>query len=158
VPSGGQPGGRPDDRRPPEVPWKPGEEVADEANLQYARKATELALAHLKDELAKGEPDRELLDRLGWTRADLENFVKRWEQMRSQAEAPGDKGAQARRQLDETLRSLGLRPRATSLRRNDARDDTVQGMKESRRTTAPPEYAEQTKAYTQGTARGASGK
>ena len=74
--------------------------------------------------------------------------------MRGQAQAPGEKGATARRELDETLRSLGLRPRATSIKGNAARDDKSQGYKESRRTSPPPEYAEQYKAYTQGTAKG----
>ncbi len=149
-PSGGKPG----QNAAADQTFRPSAEKADKANLDYARKATDLALTHLKDELKKAKPDPELLDRLGWTRTDLENFVKRWEQMRAQAQAPGEKGASARRELDETLRSLGLRPRATSLKSNSARDDKSQGYKESRRTSPPAEYAEQYKAYTQGTARG----
>ena len=113
-----------------------------------------MALTHLKDELAKDTPDPELLDRLGWSRQDLENFVKRWEQMRASADAPGEKGQAARRELDETLRSLGLRLRTTTRRANEATNDQFKGLKESRRSTPPPEYAEQVKAYTQGTARG----
>jgi hypothetical protein len=74
--------------------------------------------------------------------------------MRSQAATGGDQGTAARKQLDDALRSLGLRPRATSMGRNAARDDQSRGLKESRRTSPPPEYAEQYKAYTQGTARG----
>jgi hypothetical protein len=37
---------------------------------------------------------------------------------------------------------------------NAGRDDKSQGYKESRRTSPPPEYVEQYKAYTQGTAKG----
>ena len=128
--------------------------MADEANLEYARKATDLALTHLKDELAKDKPDQELLDRLGWSKADLEKFVRRWEAMRAGAQAPGERGETARRELDETLRSLGLRPRSTTIKSKAGRDDRMQGIKESRRTTPPPEYQEQSKAYSQGTARG----
>ena len=62
--------------------------------------------------------------------------------------------AELRPELDEALRSLGLRPRATSMQGNAGRDDKSQGYKESRRTSPPPEYAEQYKAYTQGTAKG----
>jgi len=153
TPRGGAPNGQAGDPQA-SGPWKPGEEVADKANLEYARKATDLALSHLKDELAKDNPDPNLLKRLGWTRGELEKFVERWEQMRDASKTAGEQGTAARRELDETLRSLGLRPRTTSLRATTTGDDKVRGMKESRRTTAPAEYAEQTKAYSQGTARG----
>ena len=151
-PTGGQPGGQPGE--PPTGAPPSGPEVADDANLEYTRKATDLALSHLKDELAKDKPDADLLDRLGWSRDDLERFVNRWEQMRASAKSSGEKGESAKRELDETLRSLGLRPKTTSLRSKDARDDQFKGLRESRRSSPPPEYAEQTKAYTQGTARG----
>jgi hypothetical protein len=55
--------------------------------------------------------------------------------------------------LDETLRSLGLRPRATTLGSRTG-GDRVQGYQESHRTTPPAEFSESFKAYTQGTARG----
>ena len=128
--------------------------MADAANLEYTRKSTDLALDHLKNELAKDEPDPELLNQLGWSRRDLERFVQRWERMRADAQTPGATGEAAKRELDETLRSLGLRPRATSLKSKAGPGDQVQGVKESRRTTPPPEYREQSKAYSQGTARG----
>ncbi len=147
-------GGKPSDNRPASQKWKPTPDAAEEANLEYARKATDLALEHLKDELRKEHPDAELLKQLGWSRADLENFVKRWEQMRRQAQSQGDQQPTAQRELDETLRSLGLRPRGTSLKSNAGRDDKSQGYKESRRSSPPPEYAEQYKEYTQGVSRG----
>lgn len=147
-------GGKPGANSSPDRPWTPTTDAAEKANLDYARKATDLALAHLKDELAKDRPDPELLNRLGWTRGDLEKFVKRWEQLRGPARTSGESGAPAQRELDEALRSLGLRPRATSMSGNAGRDDKSQGYKESRRTNPPPEYAEQYEAYTQGTAKG----
>jgi hypothetical protein len=149
-PSGGQPGAQ----NQQEQKWQPGVEQADKANLDYARKATDLALEHLKDQLRKEQPDQALLDRLGWTRDDLEKFVKRWESLRQGAQTSGDEASSAKRELDETLRSLGLRPKATTLKSNAARDDRAQGYQETRRTTPPDEYSESFKAYTQGTARG----
>ncbi len=154
APTGGKPNGKPPAQTPAEAPYRSGPEVEDKANLEYARRASDLAISHLKDELAKDQPDPELLDKLGWTRDDLENFIKRWDEMRQNSQAPDERGQASRRELDDTLRSLGLRPRATSLRANDARNDKVRGLRESRSTAPPPEYAEQTKAYTQGTARG----
>ena len=101
-------------------------------------------------------PDQELLDKLGWTKDDLRHFLDRWEKMRQEAKLPGEKGEQAQRELDETLRSLGVRPRSGDVRSNDARNDQSRGLKESRRTSPPAEYAEQLKAYTRGTAKGRS--
>ncbi len=158
--SGAQSSGAPGAGKPPQStrPNKPsdtrGDEQADAANLDYARKATDLAVNHLKDELRKDRPDPELLNRLGWTKKDLQNFVERWEQMRKQSQSPGAEGTAARRDLEESLRSLGLRPQATSMRGKATRDDQMQGVKESRRTTPPLEYLDQSKAYSQGTARG----
>lgn len=155
---GSQQSNSPGGQRPPAAsedgPRGSGDGVAEKANLDYARKATDLALRHLKDELKKDKPDPELLKQLGWSKTDLENFVKRWEQMRSQSQAAGEKGAAARRELDDALRSLGLRPRGTSIKGNAARSDKQSGYRESRRTAPPPEYEEQYKAYTEGTAKG----
>jgi hypothetical protein len=124
----------------------------DAANLEYARKATDLALEHLRDQLEKGEPDQKLLDELGWSRDDLQKFLQRWETMKQRAETANDKSE--RRELDATLRSLGLQPRGTTLSGNRTAQDTQRGLKESRRTSPPLEYLEQYRAYTQGTARG----
>ncbi len=146
--------GQPNPTPPPKQQWKPGTDSADKANLDYTRKATDLALEHLKDQLNDNPTDPELLDRLGWTRDDAQRFIKRWEAMRKQAASNSDEAGSARRELDATLRSLGLRPRATALGSNGRRDDRSQGYQESRRTTPPAEYSEAFKAYTQGTARG----
>ncbi len=154
VPTGGNTDSQSDDSEPAERPYRTAPEVADEANLEFAREASDLALSHLKDELAKDQPDANLLKDLGWSRDDLQKFVSRWEQMQREAKTPGTKGETARRELDDTLKSLGLRPRATSLKEDSARDDDVRGLRESRKSSPPPEYAEQVKAYKQGTARG----
>jgi hypothetical protein len=151
TPGGGVPGQQP---KPADRKWEPGKDEAEAANLDYARKATDLALKHLKDELQKGRPDAELLNRLGWTKKDAQRFVERWDEMRKQAQVPGERGADARRELDESLRSLGVRPRATSLKGKATHDDQLQGVRESRRASAPPEYREQSQAYSRETARG----
>jgi len=138
----------------PDKQWQPGVDHADDANLDYTRQATDLALGHLKDQLADGRDDSELLKQLGWTREEADAFVQRWETMRGQAQTSGPKGDAARRELDETLRSLGLRPRGSAIRAGGKADDRAAGLQESRRTTPPPEYSEAFKAYTQGTSRG----
>jgi hypothetical protein len=80
--------------------------------------------------------------------------MNRWERMRREAAQSGPEGATARRELDDTLRSLGLRPRNTNLRSGRVQDDRAHGLKESRRSQPPAEYAEQYKAYTEGASRG----
>ncbi len=135
-------------------PWQPGADRAADANLDYTRKATEFALEHLKDQLARGGNDDALLEELGWTREEADAFLRRWETLRSQAQAPGTSGETGRRELNETLRSLGLQPRGSAIQSGTGPGDRAGGLQESRRTTPPPEYSEAFKAYTQGTARG----
>ncbi len=102
--TGGQEGGQTDVGPQPES--QPS--AADEANLDYARKQTELALEHLEDQLGKDKP--ELLERLGWTREQAQRFIDRWQQLRQAADEKGPRGDAAKKQLDDALKSLGLRP------------------------------------------------
>lgn len=145
------PGGAPgNDVRNPEPGAEPG---ADDPNLAFAEKATDLALEHLKDQLAKKQPDQDLLDRLGWSRADLEKFLARWEQMKQAAKAEGAEGDQARQKLKDALESLGLKPRTTAIQGREGGDDKLQNLREARRSAPPPEFAEQFRAYTEGTSK-----
>ena len=94
-----------------EVP--PGEQP----NLEYARKATDLVLEYLKDQ--QSDPDEDLLKKLGWTKENLEDFVRRWADLKRTAR----EDPRARQQLDDAHR-LGLRPAARDPRRSDVRQDT----------------------------------
>ena len=132
---------------PPAVP-----DQADDVNLDFARKATELAIKRLRDQINKGDVDQKLLDELGWEKEDLNRWVRGYENLYRKAGAKGDQGKAAKAELDATLRSLGIHPRGTQIK-NHVGDDRTRGMKESRRSRPPAEYAEQFRAYTQGTAR-----
>ena len=90
---GGKPGVQSDDTTPPE----PVDTAAEEANLDYARRQTDLALEHLRDQVAKDRT--ELLDRLGWTKDDAQRFLDRWEQMKQAAAKQGAAGEAARKEL-----------------------------------------------------------
>ena len=96
---GGQAGEEPDKPDPVETP-------ADKTNLEYARAQTELALEHLRDQLAKEKP--ELLEKLNWTKDDAKQFLHNWEQMKQRAGEKGDAGEKARKQFNDALQSLGL--------------------------------------------------
>ncbi|MFM9116814.1 MAG: hypothetical protein ACKOU6_11725, partial [Planctomycetota bacterium] len=121
----------------------------DAVNLDYARRATDLVLDYLKDQ--KEKPDRELLDRLGWTPDELARFVDRWEKMK---QASRDENRDVKRDLDETLKSLGLRPAADQRRSVGATSDGQRGNRdEGARAEPPPKYRERFEAYRQGTTR-----
>ena len=88
---GGNPNPQPETAPPP-----PAEEPGgDAANLEYARKQSELALRHLEDEAGKDKS--ELLDSLGWSKEDAKRFLDRWQQLRRDARDSGPKGKEAKR-------------------------------------------------------------
>jgi hypothetical protein len=136
---------RPSTQQPPPSP------EGDEGNLEYARKQTELALEHLEEQLS--DEDSDLLDRLGWTRQDAERFLRKWQQMKQAAGSEGVEGTDARRELDETIRGLGLRPQGTQLESGpDVRH--LPGVRDSRRFDPPAEWAEMVNEYKKSIASG----
>ena len=74
----GQPntGGRPGYSAKATVPSNAKDRGEDAANLDFTRKQVDLALEHLKDQLAKEKPD--LLKKLGWNRDDARRFMEAW--------------------------------------------------------------------------------
>jgi hypothetical protein len=116
----------------------------EKANLDYAKKATDLALDYLKDQ--EHNPDPELLKRLGWTQEELQEFIRRWETMQKSADQPEQK-----RELDETLRSLGLRPPRSEKRAGGKVNDAVRDLRDTGGRTQPPsKYREQFDAFRKG--------
>jgi hypothetical protein len=142
---GGLPGENPGGAPPPntEVP------AGDAANLDYANRATDLVLDYLRDQQDK--PDRELLDELGWTNEDLKAFLNRWQGLKDKAvEDPN-----AKRELDESLRSLGIQPARDIKRKGAQRTDDARGLRESGIDSKPPAmYQDQFRAFKKGAARG----
>jgi len=121
----------------------------DIANLNYAKKATNLALDYLKNAMKNGKEGDELLKELGWTRAEAADFIKRQEQRLRDAERPNPDD-QSRRDAEDALRSLGLRPSRTDRSGGTISSDNQRGLSSGRHTSPPPEYMEQYKAYNQG--------
>jgi hypothetical protein len=133
---------RPAGLPPPQTPINQGE-----PNLEYTRKATDLVLDYLKDQ--QQAPDKSLLDKLGWTPEELQEFVSRWEKLKQSA----DSDPESRRTLDETLRSLGMRPVADSVRSGGTVDDQQRGNTEAFRSSPPSKYLRQFNASRKGVAR-----
>ncbi|MFO0821115.1 MAG: hypothetical protein U1A77_24430 [Pirellulales bacterium] len=121
----------------------------DAANLDYARRATDLVLEYLKDQ--KDQPDPELLRRLGWSAEDLREFVARWQTLK---QAANENNPNAQRELNETLRSLGLRPTEDRRRAAGAAADSQRGNRDAGgRSNPPAKYRDRFDAYRRGTSR-----
>ena len=105
----------------------------DKPKLEYTRKATDLVLEYLKDQQQK--PDEQLLHDLGWTPDDLRQFIQRWESLKHAA----SESEAGRRELEESLRSLGLRPAQSTGRRGAAHNDQAGGLREVGSQSSPPQ-------------------
>lgn len=144
---------------PPGDPQTSGDEQpdnsepgGDDPKLEYTRKATDLVLDRLQDQMANDTVDQELLDKLKWTPEDLRRFMKQWQQLRQAADESGPR-SDAARELDEALRSLGLRPRGAALQSGQP-GKAVSGLREGQRTAPPPEYREQYREFSKAKAKG----
>lgn len=124
---------------------------ADAANLDYARKQTDLVVETLAEQMKRQKVDRRLLDKLGWTEAELRRFVERWQQLKAAADGKGPDAVDAQRELDEALRSLGLR--RGKLEQAKVTDDQLRNLRQGYRGAVPLEYQERLRAYNQGVSR-----
>lgn len=148
TPGSGNPtgGGLPGQGEPPPPQKSSRPESADEPIVEYARRQTDLALRYLEEELAKSTPDPKLLERLGWTREEMERFAQRWRELRKKAEAP-TADTNSAKQFQELLKSLGLRPQGTELRSGRGATDSQRGLGTPRQTAPPPQWSEQYREY-----------
>jgi len=119
----------------------------DKANLEYSREATDLALEYLKEH----KDDPSAAEDLGLTPAEMDAFLKRWQEMKRNAIEGDDED---RKTLDESLRSLGLRPYTDSAGGVGAEDDALRGARDQGSRSKPPaEFIDQFNAYKRGLAR-----
>lgn len=114
-------------------------------NLEDKKKATNLVLKKLKEELERGEVDQDFLKDLGWTENDLKRFVDRLDQ---QSKAGNDTPAEQarRRQFEEMLKSLDLRSGGGT------KQDTIKAKRSTndfgdKQVPVPLEYRDAYKKY-----------
>ena len=119
-------------------------------DVEYARKATDLVLDYLDQN--RDTPDPELLERLNWTPEELRDFSQRWKQLLKSQDggAPGNAGDA--KQVEETLRSLGIRPPNTGpIGESRDRADTMRNLRDSgNRPAAPSIYRDAFEAFRRG--------
>lgn len=104
----------------------------EKTNLEHARKATDMVLNKLSEQ--RYDPDPELLDRMNWTKQDLNDFLNRWEEMKRAAEQ-GNNSSKVK--YDKWLKSLGLRPKS-GRRTAKQLDENVEGMSQDSAVNRPP--------------------
>ncbi|MCA9214231.1 MAG: hypothetical protein KDB27_14265 [Planctomycetales bacterium] len=118
--------------------------AADKANLEYAKKATDMAIDYLKNH----KDNRELLDKLGWTEDEADEFLKRWQKLKN-GSADGRRNGKATKEWNDSLKSLGLKPKRSQTKLGDQRrrDVSSNSIDTGRRSKPPASYAEQFRAY-----------
>ncbi|MCH2113707.1 MAG: hypothetical protein MK171_02170 [Pirellulales bacterium] len=131
----------------------PGSDVlpGDEANLEYARQQTDLVLERIEDQLDKKQVDHKLLEKLGWSQDELQRFVDRWKSLKSKA-AGDNRPNTAKKELDDSLRRLGLLPKSRLGYRSQITKDRLRDLRDTYRGRTPLEYQDRLRAYVKGTA------
>lgn len=152
----GQPLGGDGTREGQAAPSKQGEApLADDPNLEYSRKATDLVLDYLENQLKQDELSREVQEQLpGWTKDDIQQLVDR-ARTREEAAKGGPESSAAKKEFEDWLRSLGLKKNSGRgvTQQSGAKDDTQSGLRQTRGAKAPAEYADQVEAYKKGLSR-----
>ncbi|MGE5195327.1 MAG: hypothetical protein ACM3U2_22770 [Deltaproteobacteria bacterium] len=121
----------------------------DEANLEHARKATNLVLTRLKEQLDRGEVDQKLLEELGWKdRKDLDRLVKFLDQGLNNRDDDNSPDALARKQqFEEVLKSLRLGNETGSRSGGAGTTRRIHAL-DTRNVPVPPEYRRLYESYT----------
>ncbi|MBB76385.1 MAG: hypothetical protein CMJ75_17910 [Planctomycetaceae bacterium] len=105
--------------------------AGDTPDLEHAQKATDLVLEKLAEQ--ESNPDPKLLKKLNWNAEDITEFVRRWKQLKRNAATPTGKY-----ELQQALRSLGLKPQGTRINQRDARKSRISNLNDAGARFAPP--------------------
>ncbi len=122
--------------------------TAEEANPEYTKQATDLALKKLQDDLARGEVDPELLKDLGWTEEDMRRFADR---LRKNLDAPtGEETAQElahRKEFEHLLENLTIEG---TPQKREGRNDRVRNVEGvgAKRPPIPSAYRDAYETFT----------
>ncbi len=122
-----------------------GDQPASEESLEDRKKAAELVLNELEDELKRGEVDPDLLEELGWNKDNLKQFKQRLaDYLRHQKE--DGKPNLKEKQFEEMLKNMRLTGKRKSRSGNEtgtaSPDEFAPVM-----IPAPPEYREIGEAF-----------
>ena len=115
----------------------------DEVNLDYAKQATDLVLDYLEQNRDQLNP--ELLEQLQWSEKELQDFLDRWSRIRELPKTSGESGVQ---ELEETLKSLGLREPTTISTQKAENADSLRSINDGGYSQpVPPAYRDAFNAF-----------
>ncbi len=119
----------------------------EEADLANKRKAANLVLQKLQEQLERGEMDADWRERLGVTDEQLRDFGKRLEErLADQGDDLTPEAEARRRQFEETLRTIDFRSRGATREGGDGPREAAAGFGGARRE-APPRHRSAAEAY-----------
>ncbi len=107
----------------------------DPVNVDYAKKAADMVLDYIEE--TRDAPDRELLDKLNWTEQDLKRFADRWQNVREMGQA-SDVDPTRSRDVEEALKSLGMRPPTEAGDKVKDSADSLRGIRDAGNRKPPP--------------------
>ena len=126
-----------------------GEEgFPDEADPEFARKASDLVYKRLEDELSRGEVDEDLLREMGYSENDLRQFADQLEQRLNDRAADTDAEAARQRQFDAILDRINRGAKSDARRGRTDQREAAEGFDRPARP-APPEYRRRSQEYEQ---------
>jgi uncharacterized protein (UPF0335 family) len=119
--------------------------AADDPNVEYAQKVTNLVLDYLENQL-KDKPSDELLNKLGWTDEQLKQFYEKWKKMSENSKQAKEEGKD---DWLEALKSMGLRANQNRsvLQNSQVRKPDNRRVTESKRYEPPAALKDKANAY-----------
>ncbi len=126
-------------------------EAAEKANLEFGRKAADLTLKRLEDQLRRGEVDEEWLKEMGWDKADASQFLDRMKDRLNQRDQDTAEALARQRQFNEWLKRLNNPTTKTSRRDGSGvRNRGPRDLFDAKDFAPPPELRDLYDAYQKG--------
>ncbi|MDR2761143.1 MAG: hypothetical protein LBB88_00920 [Planctomycetaceae bacterium] len=124
---------------------------SDEARREFTEKNVNLALDYLQDQLDKENPNKELLNELGWTEKQLRDFHKKWKSMNENAKK-NNEDTKSNEAWKNALKSFNIRPENNKTKLKANKSTTIDDIKKSQSTNlAPPKsFQQKFQQYTKG--------
>ncbi|MCA9070478.1 MAG: hypothetical protein KDA84_16210, partial [Planctomycetaceae bacterium] len=148
----GQPGGFGEGENPGKTPVSSQDaQAAEDANLEYGRQATDLALKRLENQIERGEVNEDWLKEMGWDKADASQFLDRMKDRMQDRNASTPEALAKQRQFNEWLKRLN-KPQTNAKRRAGSKVRNVgpRDLINARNSTPPAELRDIYEAYQRG--------
>lgn len=126
-----------------------GSDTGDAPNLEDKKKAANLVLQKLKDDIDRGDVDEELLEKLGWTEDDLKKFTDRLSKnlQEDAVDKTSPEELARKKQFEEMLRGIRLSGDQKVTREGANLESTDVDSFAPSQAPAPLQYRELEEAY-----------